>query len=166
MGIDSNFGLAFAKGQMAGNIALPTSGKVFISVCDPDKHEAVAIGQRLAAMGFKLLATGGTHKLFSDAGVKCTRLPKLAEGRPNIADMITNHEVDLLLNTPTRRGPTTDEGKIRALATLRQVPLITTITGAKAAVDAIAALKAGADETTPAESAWSVKPLQHFFPKE
>jgi carbamoyl-phosphate synthase large subunit len=85
----------------------------------------------------------------------------LQEGRPNIADYIRNKEVQLLINTPTRRGPATDEGKIRALATLHQVPLITTMTGATAAVSAIAELLSGGEEPN---EAWTVRPLQDYFP--
>ena len=165
MGVDMSFALAFGKSQMATGMSLPTEGVVFISVNDVDKGDVVPLGQRLAAMGFSIYATGGTHRLMAEAGVRCTRLPKLAEGRPNIGDMITNAEVDFLINTPTRRGPTTDEGRIRALATLHQIPLITTLTGAKAAVDAIAALRAGASDERPAQLAWDVRPLQEYFPQ-
>jgi len=163
MGVDMSFGLAFAKSQLAAGVVLPTKGTIFLSVCDTDKPHVVALGQRLAAMGFKLVATGGTHRLLGGAGVRCGLVPKLAEGRPNIGDLITNDEVDLLINTPTRRGPTTDEGKIRAMATLHQIPLITTMTGAEAAADAIAALLAGASADLPAPLAWGVRPLQDYF---
>jgi carbamoyl-phosphate synthase large subunit len=163
MGIDMSFGLAFAKSQMAATMGLPTEGTVFLSVCDADKPFIVPLGQRLAAMGMDVVATGGTHKVLTEAGVQVRLLPKLAEGRPNIADLITNDEVQLLINTPTRRGPTTDEGKIRALATLHQLPLITTMTAAKAAVDAIAALRAGASAGDAAGDSWSVRPLQDYF---
>jgi carbamoyl-phosphate synthase large subunit len=164
MGIDMSFGLAFAKSQIAAGMALPTSGTVFLSVSDADKSLVVSLGQRLAAMGFKLLATSGTHALLSAAGVRVRPVPKLAEGRPNIADLITNGEIDLIINTPTRRGPKTDEGKIRALATIRRVPIITTMTGADAAVAGIAALRAAADDPADAGNAWTVRPLQEYFP--
>jgi len=165
MGVDMSFGVAFAKSQMAAGVTLPMGGTIFLSVNDTDKRHVVPLGQQLAAMGFKLVATQGTYDLLHAAGVRLTRLPKLAEGRPNIADLVTNGEVDLLLNTPTRRGPTTDEGKIRAMATIHQVPLITTLTGAEAAVAAIAALRAGADEGADPGEAWTVRPLQDYFPE-
>ena len=158
MGIDMTFGLAFAKSQIAAGMVLPTEGRVFISVCDEDKTNAVRIAQQLAAMGFDLVATAGTYERIRGAGIRVEPLHKLAEGRPNIADLITNGEVSLLINTPTRRGPTTDEGRIRAMATLRRTPLITTMTAAEAAVTAIAALRAGGDE------GWTVRPLQEYFP--
>jgi carbamoyl-phosphate synthase large subunit len=165
MGIDMSFGLAFAKSQMAAGGPLPTEGTIFISVCDADKPKIVAVGQQLAAMGFRLVATGGTYNVLRDAGVRLQRIDKLGEGRPNIADMITNAQVHLLINTPTHRGPKTDEGRIRALATIHNVPLVTTMTGAEAAVDAIAALRAGAGDDRKAADAWDVKPLQEYFPE-
>jgi carbamoyl-phosphate synthase large subunit len=163
MGVDMSFGMAFGKSQMAAGMSLPTSGQVFLSVNDADKPHALPLGQRLAAMGFDLLATGGTYRMLRDAGVRARQLPKLAEGRPNIADLITNREVALLINTPTRRGPTTDEGKIRAAATLYKIPLITTLTAARAAIEAIAALRAGATAEQP--DPWSVRCLQEYFPR-
>ncbi|MDY6914237.1 MAG: carbamoyl-phosphate synthase large subunit [Planctomycetota bacterium] len=165
MGIDSNFELAFAKSQIATGLSLPTSGPVFISVCDADKPAAVEVGRRLAAMGLELMATAGTYAVLNSAGVSVRRLSKLAEGKPNVADIITNGEVGLLINTPTRRGPTTDEGKIRALATLHRVPLITTMTAARAAADAIAALHANA-KSEDAADAWGIRPLQDYWPQE
>jgi len=162
MGVDMSFGQAFAKSQMAAGLPLPTSGKVFLSVRDADKPQAVPLAQRLAAMGFELVATNGTHRSLSEAGVRAEKLSKLAEGRPNIGDLITNGEIDLLINTPTQHGPATDEGKIRALATIHQVPLITTMTAARAATDAIAAIRAGGGQKP--SDAWSVRPLQEYFP--
>jgi len=163
MGIDMSFGVAFAKSQIAAGTSLPTSGTVFLSVCDADKPGVVSLGQRLAGMGFRLLATSGTCRLLAGAGVRVRELPKLAQGRPNIADHITNGEVDLLINTPTRRGPDTDEGRIRAMATLHKVPIITTMTAADAAVAGIAALRAAADDPDHAAGAFSVRPLQDYL---
>ena len=167
MGVDMSFGLAFAKAQMAAGMALPTAGSVFISVRDGDKPAVVSLAQRLAAMGFDLLATSGTCNVLTNVGVRVRKLQKLKEGRPNVADLILNAEVDLLINTPTRRGPTTDEGKIRAMATLHRVPLITTMTAAFAATEAIAALRAAGTADQPdAADAWGVRPLQDYFPKK
>ncbi len=164
MGIDMSFGIAFAKTQMATGLALPTEGTVFISVCDADKPSVAAVGKRLAEAGLKIVATGGTCDVLTAAGVQADRIPKLAEGRPNVADLITNEQVDLLINTPTRRGPTTDEGRIRALATLHQVPLITTLTAGRAAAEAIAALRAAGAEDP--QRSWTVRPLQEYFREE
>ncbi len=164
MGIDLQFPIAYAKSQMAGGTLLPTSGTVFLSVADPDKPLVAPVARGLAELGFKLLATAGTHRVLAEAGVESRLLPKLGEGRPNLADLITNEEVDLIINTPTKRGPATDEGKIRAMATLRQVPIITTMTAADAVLAAIAALRAGATPDLPAHLAWTVAPLQEYFP--
>jgi len=162
MGIDMSFGHAFAKSQMAAGLPLPTSGRVFLSVRDADKPFVVPLAQRLAAMGFQIVATPGTWQLLADAGVRASMVSKLAEGRPNIADLITNRQIDLIVNTPTQHGPKTDEGRIRAMATLHQMPLITTMTGARAAADAIAAMRASAGEKP--DDAWTVRPLQEYFP--
>jgi carbamoyl-phosphate synthase large subunit len=164
MGIDMSFGVAFAKSQLAAGMKLPTEGTVFLSVCDDDKPQIVGLAQQLAAMGFKVFATNGTHKLLSAAGVRVSLVPKLNEGRPNIADMITNGEISMLINTPTRRGPATDEGKIRALATIHNVALITTMTAAHAAVTGIMALRAAAEPGQAAATAYKVRPLQEYFP--
>ncbi|MFW6061610.1 MAG: carbamoyl-phosphate synthase large subunit [Planctomycetota bacterium] len=163
MGVDMTFGVAFAKSQMASGLSLPIGGTVFISVAGQDKATAVPLAQRLVEMGFDIVSTTGTYRVLRDAGVQVRQLPKLQEGRPNIADMIMNHEVAMLINTPTRRGPDTDEGKIRALATLHNLPLITTITAAQAAVNAIAAIREASDGE--AGNGWTVRSLQEYFPQ-
>jgi carbamoyl-phosphate synthase large subunit len=105
-------------------------------------------------MGFQILATSGTHDSLSRGGVGATRINKLAEGRPNIKDYIKNGQVQLIINTPTKKGPATDEGKIRAMSVMNKVPIVTTITGASAAARAIKAIQSGG---------WGVKPLQAYF---
>ncbi|MGC8561534.1 MAG: carbamoyl-phosphate synthase large subunit, partial [Phycisphaerae bacterium] len=107
-----------------------------------------------AAAGFDLLCTGGTHAVLTQAGIACRRVNKIKEGRPNIIDAIKNRQVVLLINTPTNKGPTTDEGQIRSAAVMNKIPIITTITGADAAADAITSLK---------KSDWTVKPIQDFY---
>ena len=153
MGIDSDFPRAFAKAQIAAGTMLPTSGNVFISVRNQDKQAIIPIARTLAAAGFNIYATGGTYTALSREGVTATRLPKLAEGRPNLADYIKNGTVKLIINTPTRKGPTTDEGKIRAMSVLHKVPIVTTMTGAQAATRAIVELQ---------KTGWDVKPLQEY----
>ena len=163
MGVDMSFGMAFAKSQMAAGVNLPLTGTIYISVNDADKKFILPVARQLAAMGFDLVATGGTQAVIQAGGVPCRKLFKFNEGRPNIADLITNREVALVINTPTNRGPTTDEGKIRGMATIHNVPLITTITGAEATVTAIEALRAGS-RGGGINEAWSVRPLQEYFP--
>jgi carbamoyl-phosphate synthase large subunit len=153
MGIDDDFPTAFAKSQIAAASPLPTKGTVFISVNQKDKPEIVAIARDFAACGFEILATGGTFDVLEAAGVKARRIPKLAEGRPNIKDFIKNGQVHLLINTPTKKGPATDEGKIRAMCVTHKVPILTTLTAARAAARAIAAMQ---------KQEWSVKPLQQY----
>ncbi len=154
MGIDANFAVAFAKSQMAAGGSLPTSGTIYISVRNGDKQRVVPIARKLADVGFKLLATGGTHRALTEAGVPSERVNKIAEGRPNIIDAIKNKQVHLLINTPTTKGPKTDEGTIRSAAVMHKVPIITTMTAAEAAVEAIAAIKSGD---------WGVKSLQEYY---
>jgi carbamoyl-phosphate synthase large subunit len=154
MGIDRDFPSAYAKSQIAGGTALPTSGNVFISVRTSDKKGVVQAAKMLADMGFTLLATAGTYHELQRNDIPATRIPKLAEGRPNIKDYIKNGQVKMIINTPTNKGPQTDEGRIRAMAVLHKIPMITTMPGAVAAARAIASLRA---------DAWSVKPLQEYF---
>jgi carbamoyl-phosphate synthase large subunit len=155
MGIDVNFPMAFAKSQIAAGTTLPTSGTVFISVRAADHEAVVPMAQELADLGFDILATAGTRAALLRHGIRATLSPKLSEGRPNVIDHIKNGKIQLIINTPTRKGPATDEGKIRAMSVLQRVPIVTTLTGAAAAAKAIAALRQGD---------WDVRPLQSYFP--
>ena len=157
MGIDQNFPMAFAKSQIAAGSALPTQGTVFISVRDADKEAVVPAAKMLADAGFQIVATEGTQAALASHRVPVTRISKLSEGRPNIKDYIKNKKVQLIINTPTKKGPQTDEGKIRAMAVLNKVPIVTTITGANAAARAIVAMQ---------KEDWKVKPLQEYFSRE
>jgi carbamoyl-phosphate synthase large subunit len=154
MGIDENFPLAFAKSQIAAGSTLPTSGNVFISLRKEDQPHIVPIAKTLSEIGFTLLATEGTHETLAKNGIESQRIKKLSEGRPNIKDFIKNNQVQLIINTPTKKGPQTDEGQIRSMAVLNRIPIVTTLTGAHAAAKAIKALKDGV---------WGVKPLQEYF---
>jgi carbamoyl-phosphate synthase large subunit len=154
MGIDDDFPTAYAKAQIAAGGSLPTSGRVFVSVRRADRPLIVPVARALHDMGFELLATDGTRAELARAGIPATAVRKLAEGRPNIKDHIKNGQVQLIINTPTRKGPQTDEGRIRAMSVLHKVPIITTLTGAHAAVRAIRALR---------DHGWGVKPLQAYF---
>ncbi len=153
MGIDATFPMAFAKAQIAAGTVLPTGGTAFLSVRNSDKAAIVPVAQLLARAGFQLTATGGTYDVLVKHGVNVTRLSKLAEGRPNIRDLIKNGQVQLIVNTPTKKGPQTDEGKIRSMAVLSRVPMMTTVTAAHAAAQAILALQKGD---------WGVRPLQEY----
>jgi len=154
MGIDENFPIAFAKSQMAASTPLPVEGNVFISVRDFDKQLIVPVAKQLADMGFNIISTAGTWEILKKAGIPAQLIPKISEGkRPNIIDMINTGQLALLINTPTRKGKATDEGKIRAAAVTHEVPIVTTLTGARAVALAIGALQ---------KKGWSVKPIQDY----
>jgi carbamoyl-phosphate synthase large subunit len=141
MGMADSFGGAFAKAQMGANAPLPTEGTAFISVNDNDKKNAVRIAKRLHELGFKIVATRGTAGFLTDAGVHCERVFKVNEGRPNVVDLIKSDEIDLIVNTPLGRSSYYDERAIRRAAMQYSVVTFTTLTGANAAANAIAAMR-------------------------
>jgi len=154
MGMDASPPLALAKAAMASGNALPTAGSVFVSVRDADKPDILPVVRGLAAMGFVIYSTGGTAEFLSNYSVRANRVQKIATGaRPNVVDMMTSGEIQLVINTPTASGRETDEGLIRSTAVRLSIPMITTATAARAAVDAIAALRAGD---------WAVRALQDY----
>jgi carbamoyl-phosphate synthase large subunit len=140
MGIDSTFGAAYMKSQIAAGQRLPLKGDVFISVKSQDKRDIVYIAKKLADLGFRLLATSGTAEVLLKNNLQVKVLPKLHEGRPNIIDYIKDGKVDLIINTPSGKATKEDEAKIRSHAVLYSVPLITTIAGAQASVNGIESL--------------------------
>jgi carbamoyl-phosphate synthase large subunit len=137
MGIDSIFGVAYAKSQIAAGQRLPIRGNVFISVKNQDKRNIVFIAKKLVDLGFKIMATSGTADALMRNDIEVKTLPKLHEGRPNIIDLIKDNKVDLIINTPAGKATKEDEAKIRSHAILYSVPLITTISGAQASVNGI-----------------------------
>ncbi|MFN0123795.1 MAG: carbamoyl-phosphate synthase large subunit [Blastocatellia bacterium] len=141
MGMAPGFGAAFAKAQLGAGANLPLSGTAFISVNDSDKKNSVRVARRLAELGFRLIGTRGTASHLTDAGVPCDRVYKVNEGRPNVVDMIKSNEIDLVVNTPLGKSSFYDELAIRRAAMQYRVVTFTTLTGASAAVSAIAALK-------------------------
>jgi carbamoyl-phosphate synthase large subunit len=145
MGIDPDFGIAYAKTQMAVGSPLPTKGKVFISVRDEDKADAVQCARELDALGFTVVSTSGTAKAIANANVKVELLFKVAEGRPNVLDLLKNNEISLVINTPkTAATARADETVIRTTAHYSKVPVMTTIAAAKATVQGIrSTLKGG-----------------------
>jgi carbamoyl-phosphate synthase large subunit len=141
MGISERFSMAFAKSQLAAGTVLPQSGNIFVSVAERHKPAAVELAKRLADLGFSLIATSGTAAVLEAAGIACRRLKKIQEGHPNLLDLFADHEVALVMNTPSGKGARTDEGRIRAAAVQAGVPCVTTIEAATAAVKAIEALR-------------------------
>jgi carbamoyl-phosphate synthase large subunit len=153
MGLDADLGIAYAKSQMAAGAALPLSGRVFISVSNAHKVEAAAVARRFAALGFELIATSGTAAVLEKAGLKVQRIFKLQEGRPNAIDLLKNKQIQLVINTPSGQAPRADEVKIRTTAVYTGTPIMTTLSGAKAAALGIAALK---------KSGYGVRTLQEY----
>jgi carbamoyl-phosphate synthase large subunit len=156
MGIDRDFPLAFAKSQIAAGSVLPTKGTVFVSVRREDKEAIIPVARILVDLGFSLVATPGTLAVLAQNDVPASLITKLGQGRPNIQDYIKNGKIQLIINTPTKKGPQTDEGKIRGMALMNRIPIVTTLTGASAAARAIAALQ---------KEDWTVRPLQEYFPR-
>ncbi|TDV48986.1 carbamoyl-phosphate synthase large subunit [Actinophytocola oryzae] len=141
MGVDTSFGKAFAKSQTASYGSLPTSGRVFVSVANRDKRAMIFPVKRLADLGFEILATAGTAEVLRRNGIPCTEVRKHFEGDQNIVDMIKEGGVDMVINTPYGNpGPRVDGYEIRTAAVSRDIPCVTTIQGAAAAVHGIEAL--------------------------
>ncbi|GAB2850460.1 carbamoyl-phosphate synthase large subunit [Lentzea nigeriaca] len=144
MGIDSSFGKAFAKSQTASYGSLPTSGKVFVSFANRDKRAMIFPVKRLADLGFQILATSGTAEVLKRNGIDCTEVRKHFEGDGNVVDMILAGEIDMIFNTPYgNSGPRVDGYEIRTAAVAKDIPCVTTIQGAAAAVHGIEALIRG-----------------------
>jgi carbamoyl-phosphate synthase large subunit len=154
MGISDDFGIAFAKSQIAAGNTLPTSGNVFFSVRDGDKARAVEVARKLHAMGFKIIATKGTCIEFIKNNVPSEFVLKMTEGRPNIVDSIINDEIDLIINTTAGKQSIMNSFSIRRNALDRQVPYVTTIRGASAVAKAIEAMK---------QRKIGVKPIQLYY---
>jgi carbamoyl-phosphate synthase large subunit len=154
MGLDTDLGTAYAKSQMASGSSLPLEGRVFISVSDAHKAEVTDLAKNFADLGFKLISTTGTAAVLTKAGLEVESVPKLAEGRPNTLDLLKNNEIQLVINTPSGQAPRGDEIKIRTTAIYTNTPIMTTIGGAKAAAEGIAALK---------RNGYGVKPLQEYL---
>jgi carbamoyl-phosphate synthase large subunit len=150
MGIDSTAARAFAKAQIGAGNSLPalpsanSKSQVFLSVNDRDKDGMVPIARKLADLGFDLLGTGGTTRRLREEGITCRELNKVSQGSPHIVDMIASGQCAFLINTPRDRASVEDDGPIRKAALLAQIPYVTTLSGARAAVDAIAGMAGGA----------------------
>ena len=153
MGQDKDFGMAFAKTQMAAKPSLPMEGNVFLSVKDSDKKQALEIAKGLAELGFSFTSTEGTAKFLNENGIKAESTLRISEGRPNVADLIKNGKVQLVINTPLGLIPRRDENGIRQEAVAHNVPVITTLGSAYAALEGIRSLK---------DRKFSVKSLQDY----
>lgn len=154
MGISNDFGISYAKSQIAANQLLPTRGNIFISVNDKDKSAMIPIAKELYDLGLGIYSTSGTAKTLREHSIEVVEVKKVYEGRPNIVDSIKNKEIQLIINTPIGREARYDDKYIRAAAIQYSIPVVTTIRGAKATVQAIKSLKSGIV---------SVKPLQEYY---
>jgi carbamoyl-phosphate synthase large subunit len=141
MGLDEDLGLAFAKAQAAAKPGLPRSGNVFLSVKDSDKVRALEFAREMIALGFTLYSTSGTHKMLQDAGVPANWIAKVEEGRPDVIDLIKNGQIQMLVNTPLGMIPRKDENLMRQAAYAHSVCIMTTMSGAQAALKGLQALK-------------------------
>ena len=148
MGIDVDFPRAFYKSQDAASSHIPHEGKVFISVKTSDKTKIIPIARKFHEMGYPLVATRGTAHVLRENGIPAEAVLKIAEGRPNVADLIRNHEVKLVVNTPSGKGPVLDEAKIRSLAVSFNIPCITTLSAARAATIGLEAVRGKGLEVT------------------
>ncbi|MGL5793008.1 MAG: carbamoyl-phosphate synthase large subunit, partial [Waterburya sp.] len=155
MGIDSDFGKAFAKAEIGAGVDLALSGTVFVSVNERDKQAIVPVVKDFIDLGFKIVATAGTQKALQTNGIQNVDLIlKLHEGRPHVVDAIKNNQIQLIINTPTGVESQTDAQLIRRMALDYKLPIVTTIAGAKATVAAIRSL-----QSEPLE----VKALQEYI---
>jgi carbamoyl-phosphate synthase large subunit len=152
MGLDASFERAFAKAQLGAGVNLPLKGTAFLSVRDADKPALLQMARRLVDEGFRILATAGTAGRIRDAGLPVTVVNKVLEGRPNCVDAIRSGDIQLVINTAKGPQSVRDSFDIRRSALTHGVPHYTTIAGARAAVHAIVALKAGTLEVAPLQS--------------
>jgi carbamoyl-phosphate synthase large subunit len=154
MGLDADLGIAYAKSQMAAGGPLPLKGRIFISVSDAHKPHAAEVAKLYTDLGFELVSTSGTATVLEKAGLTVQRVFKLTEGRPNTVDLLKNREIQLVINTPSGQSPREDEIKIRTTAVYTNTPIMTTLSGARAAALGIAALR---------KNGYEVKTIQEYF---
>ncbi|MFB3884199.1 MAG: carbamoyl-phosphate synthase large subunit [Thermodesulfobacteriota bacterium] len=152
MGIDADFGMAFAKSQIGAGLDIPLKGRVFISVMNKDKRSIIFVAKKLIDLSFEIVATKGTAKVLANNGIPVQTVFKFGEGRPDIVDKIKNGEIDLVINTPSGKKPKADEVAIRSESVAHNIPCVTTLFGAEAVVNGIESLKRG----------MSVKSIQEY----
>jgi len=153
MGADPDLGVAYMKAQIAAGQKIPLEGKVFISVNDHDKRAITDIAKRFVSLGYKIFSTSGTADVLRKSDLEVEEVPKLGEGRPDVLDLIKNGEIKLIINTPGGKKTKVDETKIRSGAIMHMVPIITTLSGARATVNGLEAVK---------KKGFSVKALQDY----
>ncbi|MFB2550678.1 carbamoyl-phosphate synthase large subunit [Ensifer soli] len=152
IGLDRDFAIAFAKAQLGAGVDLPREGTVFVSVRDEDKERVLPALNILTAIGFKVMATGGTQRFLAEHGIAAIKVNKVLEGRPHIEDAIRNRQVQLVINTTDGSKAISDSKSLRRATLMQKVPYYTTMAGAQAAAEAIRALKAGSLDVAPLQS--------------
>jgi carbamoyl-phosphate synthase large subunit len=155
MGIDTDFGRAFAKAELGAGEKLPLTGSVFLSMSDRDKGAAIEVVKEFISLGFTIIATQGTRQVLQENGVKVELILKLHEGRPHVLDAIKNEKIQLIINTPSGEEAQTDARLIRRTGLAYKIPIITTIAGARATVAAIRSLQ---------NTTLDVKVIQEYCP--
>jgi carbamoyl-phosphate synthase large subunit len=155
MGINIDFGRAYAKSEIGAGHRIPLEGTVFISVKDDDKRDIIYIAKQLEDLGFEITATRGTGRVLERNGINVRSIHKIKEGRPNAIDLAINKELDLIINTPSGKGPKKDEANIRRVALVHDIHVVTSIAGAQAVVNAIEALR---------KRKFEVRALQDYHP--
>jgi carbamoyl-phosphate synthase large subunit len=153
MGVDSDLGVAYMKSQVAAGQKLPLEGKVFLSVNDRDKRGIVDVAKRFSTLGYEIVSTSGTAEVLRKNGLEVEEVAKLGEGRPDVLDLIKNGEIKLIINTPGGKKTKVDETKIRSGAIMHMVPIITTLSSARATVTGLEAVK---------KKGFKVKALQDY----
>jgi carbamoyl-phosphate synthase large subunit len=161
MGVSDDFGMAFAKAQIAAGQNLPSSGTAFLSVNDRDKPGLVNVARRLSALGFRLMATEGTASELRAAGLEVERVFKVNEGRPNAVDHMLSGKVALIINTPLGRESFYDEGALRRTAQELGILSVTTLTGANATVAGLEALRRGGDRVRSLQAMHPASPISN-----
>jgi carbamoyl-phosphate synthase large subunit len=156
MGLDMEFGKAFAKAQLAANVRMPLSGTVFVSVKDADKRATLDVARRIREAGFEIIATSGTAAFLNDHGVAATRVNKVKEGRPHCVDALKSNQVSLVFNTTFGAESIIDSFSIRRTALMYNVAYFTTVAGMSAATEGILAMQ---------RESLDVKPLQEYHPQ-
>ena len=158
MGISHDFASSFAKSQIAASNTLPSKGRVVLTLADADKFYAPDLARELIMLGFSIIATGGTHKILSEAGVEAEFVYKISEGRPNIEDRLKNGDIALVINTSDTKSSVDDGKKIRQNVLRFKIPYFTTIRAALAAAKSLSSVQTG--------KALEVKSLQEYLSKK
>ncbi len=153
MGVDRDMGVAYMKAEIAAGQKIPLSGKIFVSVNDHDKRGIVGVTKRLASLGYDIVATPGTAGVLRKNNVEVADVAKVGEGHPDVLELVRNGEIKLIINTPGGKKTKVDETKIRSGAIMHSIPIITTLSGARATVTGLEAVK---------KKGFSVKALQDY----